>query len=67
MNAAFPEQIERLKSDGAEVRILSDKEVSEWELMTNYKKIQDKWLLENNEAGLKNAVLDAARKYIINK
>lgn len=51
VNAALPEQIERLQADGAEVRILSDKEVSEWERITKYKDIQDKWLQEKIGAG----------------
>ena len=66
MTAALPEQIERLQADGAEVRILSDKEVLEWETITKYKDIQDKWLQEKISAGFIKApeVLEKTRKLI---
>ena len=69
MDAALPEQIERLQADGAEVRLLSDKEVSEWETITKYKDIQDKWIQEKIGAGFINApeVLEKIRKLILRK
>lgn len=67
MDAALPEQIERLRQDGAEVRLLSDEEVSEWETITKYRDIQDKWLQEKIEAGLPeaSAVLEEVRGSIV--
>ena len=67
MDSALPELIEILRNDGAEVRLLSDEEISEWEVITNYKAIQDKWLQEKIDAGLTNApkVLEETRKFIV--
>mgnify|MGYP002867187118 FL=1 len=66
MNAALHEQIERLQADGAEIRILSDKEVSEWERITKYKDIQGKWLQEKIGAGFIKTpeVLEETRRLI---
>ena len=66
MDAALPTQIKVLRADDAEVRILSDKEVSEWEEITKYKDIQDKWLQEKIGAGIIKTpeVLEETRKLI---
>ncbi len=66
MDNALLEQIEILLSDGAEVRLLSDEEVSQWETLTNYKDIQEKWLQEKIDPGLINVpeILEEIRKYI---
>ena len=61
MNAALPEQIERLQAEGAEVRILSDEEVSKWERITKYKDIQDKWA--EDKIGVL-AILETVRNYM---
>ena len=66
MDAAFINQLEILKSDGADVRILSDKEVEFWENTTDYKAVQDKWINEQISNGLTSAdyVLKAVRNYM---
>ena len=68
MNAAYPNQLEILRADGANVRILSDEEVKFWEQITDYENIQDKWVKEQAANGLKSAdvVLEAVRCYMKN-
>ena len=50
MNTSFTRQIETLRADGAEVRIMNDDEVSFWENSTNYEAIQDKWISDDVKA-----------------
>ncbi len=61
MNAALPEQIKYLEADGSHVRFLSDEEISEWESITKYRAIQDKWA--DDKAGAYE-ILEAVRNYI---
>ena len=49
MNAEYFNQLEILRADGADVRILSDEEIKFWENTTNYKAIQDKWVKEQEQ------------------
>lgn len=64
MDAALPAQMETLRADGANVRLLSDEEVAAWEQMTRYRDIQAAWVKEQVEAGLADApaVLEAVRR-----
>lgn len=66
MNASLPEQVRALESDGGHVRILSDSEVSDWEEMTRYREIQDRWAREKLDAGFSQApeVLETTRRLI---
>ena len=71
MNAALTELIKVLEADGAVVRILNDDEVSEWEQITNFRDIQDKWVREKIEEGFLQdpeayEVLEAVRTQIEN-
>ena len=59
MDESFARQLEILKADGAEVRILTDDEVKFWEDTTNYKAVQEKYISEQAGAG---EVLEAVRK-----
>lgn len=64
MTAALPEQIERLHAEGEEVCFLSNEEVSEWEMITNYIDIQDKWIQKKVDEGFSEApeILEKLRK-----
>lgn len=68
MDAALPAQMETLRSDGANVRLLSDEEVAAWEQMTRYRDVQDTWMRKQVEAGLTDApsVLEAVRRDLEN-
>ena len=50
MNTSFTRQIEILRADGAEVRIMNDDEVSFWENSTDYENVQDKWISDDVQA-----------------
>ncbi|MBR1419268.1 MAG: hypothetical protein IJ576_09925, partial [Synergistaceae bacterium] len=50
MDERFTWQLETLKADGADIRLLSDEEVSFWENVTNYKSIQEKYIAEHDNA-----------------
>lgn len=58
MDSALPEQVKTLEADGATVRFLSDEEVTDWEQITNYQNIQDKWAEGKDNA---REVLEAIR------
>ena len=66
MNLALTEQIEILKADSANVRLLTNEEVSLWEQLTNYRNVQDKWVREKVEAGFDDApkILEAVRNFL---
>lgn len=61
MDEHFTWQLETLKAEGANVRLLSDEEVSYWENITNYKAIQEKYIAEHENA---NNVLNELRRAI---
>lgn len=69
MDSALPEQIKTLQNDGADVRLLSDQEVTAWGNMTQYREIQDKWIQEKAKEGFSEApeILEKVRKYIANQ
>ena len=50
MDERFTWQLETLKADGADIRLMGDDEVSFWENVTNYKSIQEKYIAEHNNA-----------------
>ena len=50
MDASLVRQIEVLREDGANVRIMTDEEVDFWENATNYEAIQDKWTSGDEQA-----------------
>ena len=64
MDAALPTQMEALRRDGANVRLLTEEEVAAWERMTRYEDVQEAWVKERAEAGLTDApaVLGAVRR-----
>lgn len=57
MDRAFDEQVEALKQNGANVRILTPGEVDQWRLTTGYQDAQAAWVREQEEKGLKEAGL----------
>ena len=61
MDEAYPIQLEVLRADGANVRLMTDEEVSFWEETTNYRAIQDKYISEHDNAA---DALEALRKRI---
>ena len=63
MDASLVRQIEVLREDGANVRIMTDEEVDFWENATDYRSVQDKWTAEDAQAA---EVLETLRK-LINK
>lgn len=66
MDASFPAQLETLKKDGANVRLLSDEELGAWERMTRYRDVQDAWVRQQVAAGLTeaSALMDTIRAEI---
>lgn len=61
MNEAYTRQLNVLRSDGADVRVMTDEEVSFWEETTNYREIQNKYVSEHDNAV---SVIEAVRKRI---
>lgn len=59
MNEAYTRQLNVLRSDGADVRVMTDEEVSFWEETTNYREIQNKYVSEHDNAV---SVIEAMRK-----
>ena len=60
MDASFSHQLEILRADGANVRILNDDEINFWEQMTNYGAVQNKWVADKNFEAV-DSVLDTLR------
>lgn len=54
MSNSFDVQIEDLKNDGANVRILEPAEVEQWKTDTDYTAVQSTWVKEQQDKGLKN-------------
>lgn len=50
MDESFVRQVEILRADGAEVRILNNDEVSFWKRATDYESVQDKWIEGDEQA-----------------
>ena len=63
MDELFTKQCGLLRDDGANVRLMTDEEVSFWEHATNYEAIQDNWIDGDKEAA---EVLKALRRLINN-
>ncbi len=55
MDSSFDSQIEIMKKSGAQIRILKQKELKQWETGTNYGEIQSAWVKEQESKGIKNA------------
>ncbi len=54
MESSFDTQIEELKKDGANVRILESEEVEQWKNTTHYKELQSDWVKQQEDKGVKN-------------
>ena len=61
MSESFNKQIETLKADGADVRLMTDDEVSYWESATNYHTVQEKWTKGQDIDGIAD-VLEEIRR-----
>lgn len=55
MDESFNTQIDELRQAGAQVRTLSLAEAKTWQTMSNYRKIQDAWAVQQQAAGVRNA------------
>ncbi|MBQ3402385.1 MAG: hypothetical protein IJG65_03280 [Synergistaceae bacterium] len=44
MSESFARQVETLRADGADVRLMTDDEVAYWERATDYRNVQAKWI-----------------------
>lgn len=68
MDDSFSKQLEILRAEGVNVRILNDDEIKFWEQITDYESIQEKWVMERKADGLKSAdiVLDEVRHLMKN-
>ena len=62
MKQSFSRQVEILQADGAEIRTLSDEEISFWEAATNYEEAQKKYYGENSP--LPNAVKSYMKNFL---
>ncbi len=60
---AFDEQMEKLQAAGAQYRILTDKELADFEHSIQSQKVQDAWANEQEQKGVKNvtAILEKMR------
>ncbi|MFT3902552.1 MAG: TRAP transporter substrate-binding protein DctP [Niabella sp.] len=54
MDKSFDEQMEKLKAAGAKYRILTDKELNDFEKAVQYPKVQSNWIKEQESNGVKN-------------
>ena len=61
MDERFTWQLETLKADGADYRLLTDDEADFWEQTTGYEAIQDKYIAEHDNA---ENVIDGIRRLI---
>ena len=68
MDESFLRQLETLRADNAEVRLLTDDEVKFWEQSSDYRAAQEKWTGEQASKGLVSAadVLNRIRRYMEN-
>ena len=55
MDESFSTQIEDLRKAGTKVRTLSLAEAQTWQTMTQYRKIQDAWVVQQQTNGVSNA------------
>lgn len=56
MDESFDEEILKLKNQNADVRILTQKELADFEAKTDYKNLQRKWISEQNVPGLEGII-----------
>lgn len=64
MDESFFKQIELLKSEGVDLKILSDYEVQSFVKSVDYEKIQDKWAYENSAENVLNSVRKYMKKFV---
>lgn len=63
MEDSFAWQVETLRADGADVRLMTDDEVSFWERATDYRNVQGKWIDAQDVDGI-GEVLEAIRRCV---
>ena len=66
MDESLVRQIEVLRADGADVRMMMDEEVSFWEQSTDYRNVQERWISGQNIDGADEA-LKAIRRSLTNE
>ncbi len=54
MDSSLDAQVEELRKEGVQVRVLEPEEVERWESSTRYPEIQSAWVKEQEEKGVKN-------------
>ena len=64
MDESFFKQIELLKSEGVDLKILSDYEVQSFVKSVDYEKIQDKWAYENSAENVLNSIRKYMKKFV---
>lgn len=55
MDSSFDIQIEKMKEEGAQIRVLEQKELDAWKTAVNYLEVQSGWVKEQESKGIKNA------------
>lgn len=55
MDSSFDSMVEELRHNGAHIRMLNASEVALWETSVNYQQVQEKWVKEQEDKGVKQA------------
>lgn len=55
MDSSFDAMVEELRHNGANIRKLNASEVALWETSVNYQQVQEKWVKEQEDKGVKQA------------
>jgi len=61
MDASFDAQVEELRQAGATIRVLDAAEVAQWQIATDYRKVQDDWVREQSTGVAAQPVLEKLR------
>ena len=54
MDSSFDAQIKDMKKDGAKIRTLKSSELKQWEIDTKYQEVQNAWVKEQEDNGIKD-------------